>query len=120
MHFTAFPSYCIQLLAVLVAFCFFGVLNADEEVEGFHSTVFDPKYIPFQELLITPKTHPGLFSVLSPHSISKMHKLIHLKSSSLDAGIVAGKPTSPRSGQALTSRLSSTAPPVFSSCDPSQ
>ncbi|KAF3275478.1 hypothetical protein EYR41_001073 [Orbilia oligospora] len=59
-----FTSLAFQLLVVLISLlCFYDTpVEAQADTDGYRSTVFDPKYIPYQELLITPKTHAGLFS----------------------------------------------------------
>ncbi|KAJ6261064.1 hypothetical protein Dda_3729 [Drechslerella dactyloides] len=55
-----------RLLAVflwlLVSLEYCSLVDAQAETDGYWSEVFDPKYIPYQELLVTPKTHGGLFS----------------------------------------------------------
>ncbi|EPS36377.1 hypothetical protein H072_10071 [Dactylellina haptotyla CBS 200.50] len=60
-RFTTVPFQLVVLLMCLL-FGFDRPVTAQSENDGYKSSVFDPKYIPYQELLITPKTHAGLFS----------------------------------------------------------
>ncbi|KAF3936820.1 hypothetical protein ABW19_dt0204319 [Dactylella cylindrospora] len=61
MRFASLP-YQLLLLFLWLMCSFESRVEAQSETDGYRSTVFDPKYIPYQELLITPKTHAGLFS----------------------------------------------------------
>ncbi|KAF3907616.1 hypothetical protein AA313_de0204800 [Arthrobotrys entomopaga] len=55
-------SFQAVVLLLCLLFSFDSPVEAQAENDGYRSSVFDPKYIPYQELLITPKTHAGLFS----------------------------------------------------------
>ncbi|EWC46749.1 hypothetical protein DRE_03994 [Drechslerella stenobrocha 248] len=60
-RFASLPCRLLLLLACLLL-SLDQPVAAQSETDGYRSEVFDPKYIPYQELLVTPKSHPGLFS----------------------------------------------------------
>ena len=62
----------LLLLALFTTIC----AAAQTPDKGYHSTWFDPKYNALRDLLVTPVTHPHLFSVrpspprLHPHALT--------------------------------------------------
>ncbi|KAF3902581.1 hypothetical protein ABW21_db0207659 [Orbilia brochopaga] len=59
---TSLPWKILTVLFWLLVGLEYCAVDAQSETDGYWSEVFDPKYIPYQELLVTPKTHGGLFS----------------------------------------------------------